>query len=110
LSKLFVAAALALVFAGCGDDDCPNLTGVWKIMWHCDSSLVNQTVTVIQSGCGFTCSEPFGDWTGVVDPAGIVTTIGPAGPDQITCNGSVIGASWSLACTPSPCQVTLVKQ
>jgi hypothetical protein len=104
------AAAALLVLAGCGDDsDCPSIAGTWTIVSHCEPSLVNETVTVTQSGCGILYAEPFSGWSGTISSEGVVTATGPAGPDQITCTGTVTGSSWSLTCTP-PCSVTLQRQ
>jgi hypothetical protein len=106
--KLVMTVAF-LQLAGCAGESCPSVAGTWKIVRHCEASLVNQTVTVGQTGCDITYADPFTGWTGTISAAGLVTAKGPAGPAQMTCNGTVIGAAWTLACAPD-CQVTLQKQ
>ena len=72
-------AVVALLLAGCGSESCPSVAGTWKIVGYCESSLVNRTVTVSQSGCAITYTDPFPGWTGTISAAGLVTVTGPRG-------------------------------
>jgi hypothetical protein len=110
ISRIAVVAVVALLLAGCGSESCPSVAGTWKIVGHCEASMVNRTVAVSQSGCAITYADPFPGWTGTISAAGTVTVTGPGTPPtQMTCNGTVMGVGWTLACTPA-CQVILQKQ
>jgi len=105
-----IALCLAAGLCTCGDNgDCPDMTGSWKVVDHCESSARGQTVSVSQTSCAITYAAPFTGWTGTISGAGVLTSTGPAGSQTLTCSGTLDGPTANLSCTPGGCIVKLQK-
>jgi hypothetical protein len=117
---VLILGLCAGVIFGCDDDgnnnnttnggSCPDLGGTWKIVQHCESSFVDDTVKVAQTDCDIIYAEPFTGWIGSVDADNNVLSTGDGGGQTLTCQGDVVGSLMTLKCSPDDCQVTMQKQ
>jgi hypothetical protein len=99
-TSVFIIVGL---LAGCGDDgnECPEVSGTWKIEQHCQADLVDQTFTVTQEECAFTLSEPFQGWQGTLTSSGEVTVGGTYDQIELNCTGTATSDTLSGDCTPT---------
>ena len=100
---------VCLVAMGCGDDGlgaCPDMSGVWNIVEHCEPSVQGGTVTLTQSGCNIVYAAPFAGWTGTIAESGAMTGVGPGG--SMNCTGTLSGGTVTLTCNPA-CNVKLQR-
>jgi hypothetical protein len=110
LVSFLLSAALLCAGCGGGSGDCPDIAGTWKILSHCESSLVGNPVTIAQDGCAF-----LADWGGDQPFSGKFsgshgTMTGDTGSQTLTCEGDLANNVWSVDCTPGACHIVVEKQ
>ena len=85
-----------------GTGHCPDLSGAWQVDAHCEASLVGMSLEITQTGCTFSVSAPFDQFSGSVASDGAVSLSGPQ-----SCTGQATTSEVTLSCTPAPCPVKL---
>jgi hypothetical protein len=118
LYLLFPIVCLGGAAPGCGDGDndnggtiCPIVSGNWVVDEHCEPGMVGQVVSVVQDRCSLTADWGGPEaWTGAIGNNNAVTMSGTTGSTMLECSGTVIGASWTMDCTPGDCHVSLTPQ
>jgi hypothetical protein len=88
---------------------CPDLSGVWTIVAHCQSNLIGHTVVITQDGCSVVDTLRF---KGLITVDGSFTsTSDPPGTDPTTCTGTATAHAIALTCTGlhQPCLVRLMR-
>ena len=119
-ASLFLAV-FGMLVAGCGygngngngdgNGNCPDMTGTWEVIDHCEAGVIGTTAVVTQNGCDIT-SVWDGDavFVGTVDSNGNTTITGDPGGGSMTCTGGMTGDTWTVDCTPGDCHVVTQKR
>ena len=116
--------AVALVLSACGSSSsdgataaggsgaggattggsCPDVSGIWKVTAHCDSSLIGMSLMVTETNCALSFAPPFDSFMGSVTAASKVTLSGPQ-----SCTGDASSSAISMTCSPGTCLVKLAR-
>lgn len=90
--------------------DCPDLSGTWVVMSHCESSFIGMSSTVTQTGCSYSETNSSYQCTGTITATGEVTQTCPIDTDQtVSCTGQFTEGTMTLSCTDD-CAVVIEQQ
>ena len=94
-----------------GPAGCPDFSGTWTFVEHCEPDSVGDPYVVTQSGCEFTVADPWNGWSGTVAASGAVTSSGPTPDGTVQCAGTYFAGADEVeaTCQPDDCRVKLAR-
>ena len=90
--------------------DCPNLSGTWVVMAHCESTFIGMSTALTQTGCSYNESNNSYNCSGTITESGAITQACPIDETQtISCTGQFSEGTMTLSCSDD-CGVVLELQ